>query len=553
MHGWDFTMHRTTAELFLVADSRCAECPKRSLTALSMRIKRKLMASEISQDSLGNVVPEPPSGGQASAGRILFGALLSWLGVVICWLLLSRESGALGQLCQAGSGCDAVLSSRYATLRGVPLPWLGMGFYLLIFSLLTTAIGSAKSAWRGAALSGAVWLSVSGLAFSALLMWVQFGKLRAFCPLCTASAVVILALVATLAKAEPAEATPGSRLTAMALAGMALFSAAAGALLMGGSQGEVLAIVDGQKFTRQQMEEELAISLQPLEQRKYALETDWVQGKVDEVLLSAEAQRLGTTKAELLAARIATLKPPTSEQIKARLAESKRPMSAENAAVASEELLAELARTGLVGEIASRHRLQFFLPPPKIRALQIDLTTAKTFGPTDAPVQLVVFSDFQCQFCARLAPHLQRIRAEFPNEVMMAFRYFPLETHARAMPAAVAAECAAEQGRFWEYHDRLFAEGGDLSDARLLALATKAGLDEARFRQCLQEDRPKKLVEASQRDAAAVGLEGAPAVFVNGKRVEGNLSYRELVNRIRTELRRAGVESAGADEKRAIR
>jgi len=91
----------------------------------------------------------------------------------------------------------------------------------------------------------------------------------------------------------------------------------------------------------------------------------------------------------------------------------------------------------------------------------IDLATAHRLGPANAPVQIVVYSDFQCVFAANWCRSCNS-QAEFPNEVTIVYRHFPLTAHPRAFPAAVAAECAAEQGFFWEYHDKLFVEGGDL-------------------------------------------------------------------------------------------
>lgn len=509
------------------------------------------MAAEIPHDIPSEAAPGSVPAGSVHRGRqLLAGTLLSWIGVLICWLLLHKNSGVVGRICPAGSGCDAVLSSRYSAMGGVPLSWVGLGFYLLLFCLLLVASGSAKVAWRKAALGTAWWLSIAGLTFSVLLMAVQFWVLRAFCPLCTASACVVVLLWAALAKAEAEFTTPGSRGTVLVMIGMALSSLTAAALTHGGVRSEIVAIVDGQKITRQQMEEDLAVALQPVAQQRHAMEVEWLRKKLDAILLEAEAQRVGTTPGQLLASTTDSLPPPTPEEIKARLSKRSLPYNPVNLAAVQEELVLEkreAARNAILNEIASRHSVQLFLPPPKVRALQIDLSTARTAGPTDAPARLVVFSDFQCQFCAQLAPVLQRIRAEFPKEVMVAFRYFPLEAHPRAVPAAVAAECAAEQGAFWAYHDRLFADGGDLSEGRLVALAVEAGLDEERFRQCLQSDRAAGIVETSRRDAAAAGLEGAPAVFLNGRRIEGSLDYPALVARLKAELKRVGERTRSGD------
>jgi len=166
----------------------------------------------------------------------------------------------------------------------------------------------------------------------------------------------------------------------------------------------------------------------------------------------------------------------------------------------------------------------------------IDLSNAHRIGPAKAPLQLVVYSDFQCGYCRQLVPVLQQVRGKFPQEVTIVYRHFPLAIHPRAFPAAVAAECAAEQGHFWEYHDRLFAEGGDLGDARLLDLAASLGLDQERFQACLHSDPPRQAVEANLREASELGLPGSPSVFLNGRRLAGPPTFENLARRIKEAL-----------------
>ena len=173
---------------------------------------------------------------------------------------------------------------------------------------------------------------------------------------------------------------------------------------------------------------------------------------------------------------------------------------------------------------------------PPAGVWMIDLSSAHRIGPAKAAVQLVVYSDFQCGYCRQLVPVLQRVRGEFPQEVTIVYRHFPLAIHPRAFPAAVAAECAAEQGHFWEYHDKLFAEGGDLGDAKLLELASSLGLDQERFRASLHSDPPRQAVEANLREATGLGLPGAPSVFLNGRRLEGPPTYENLARRIKESL-----------------
>ena len=170
------------------------------------------------------------------------------------------------------------------------------------------------------------------------------------------------------------------------------------------------------------------------------------------------------------------------------------------------------------------------------RPIRLDLSTAQLVGNRQAPVQLVIFSDYQCGFCRQLVPVLQQIRLKFPDDVLIAHRDYPLKGHPRAVPAAIAAYCAGQQGAFWEYHDRLYVEGQDLGDSRLLEIATQLRFDLPRFSECLKSDSARQAVQQSREDAEALGLEGVPIVFLNGRRVEGALNLPNLESRIKALL-----------------
>jgi protein-disulfide isomerase len=171
--------------------------------------------------------------------------------------------------------------------------------------------------------------------------------------------------------------------------------------------------------------------------------------------------------------------------------------------------------------------------------LAIDLTKAEITGPPDAGVELVVFSDFTCKFCIELAQVLKKVREKFPTEVLVAHRDFPLGDSGAGFTAAVAGRCAAEQGAFWAYHDRLFAESGVLPEEKLLSIAMELGLDGPRFTQCLHSEKAKAAVIASSREALDIGVPGSPALFLNGVLIGGLVDYATLEKKVREELDRA--------------
>src|SRR5688572_5755249 len=131
-------------------------------------------------------------------------------------------------------------------------------------------------------------------------------------------------------------------------------------------------------------------------------------------------------------------------------------------------------------------------------------------GPADALVTVVEFSDFQCPFCSRVGPSLERLLKEYPNKVRVVFKHNPLPFHGDAHLAAQATAAAHEQGKFWEMHDKLFANQQALSRPNLEAYAKDIGLDVNKFKQGLDSGKFKKVVEDDLAAGRAIGVQGTP-------------------------------------------
>ncbi len=160
-------------------------------------------------------------------------------------------------------------------------------------------------------------------------------------------------------------------------------------------------------------------------------------------------------------------------------------------------------------------------------------------GPDTALVTVVVWSDFQCPFCARSAPVLQQLRSKFGDEVRIVFRHLAMTSHRKAQLAAEAAIAAAEQGKFWAFHDRVFAQFGSLDRADLEAFAKDAGLDMARFTVALDDRRYHELVVTEGATALATGVDGTPTMFVNGQPVVGSRDIATMERIVQAHLDRA--------------
>jgi protein-disulfide isomerase len=218
------------------------------------------------------------------------------------------------------------------------------------------------------------------------------------------------------------------------------------------------------------------------------------------------------------------------------------PYAALEAIVKEELARAEaLVRTGVApGEVYARLTAKGATAPVLVAAAPAGPRTgvevaaradAPSRGPADAKVTIVEFSDFQCPFCARAAPEVNAILGESARDVRVVYRHLPLSFHGRALPAALAAEAAAAQGKFWELHDRLFAAPAALEDADLTRHARALGLDLDRFEADRKAPATRERVEADAAAAAAAGLTATPSFVVNGEVVVGAGRLRDAVKR----------------------
>lgn len=145
------------------------------------------------------------------------------------------------------------------------------------------------------------------------------------------------------------------------------------------------------------------------------------------------------------------------------------------------------------------------------------------WGSHDAPITIVEFTDYECPFCKRFASQTYPIiRANYGHRIRYVVKNFPLTSiHPHAQKAAEAAECAFDQGRFWQYHDKLFEEAPALQVEFLKQYAGEVGLDQAEFAHCLDSGIKREIVESDFQDAVALGLRGTPGFFVNGRALYG--------------------------------
>ena len=168
-------------------------------------------------------------------------------------------------------------------------------------------------------------------------------------------------------------------------------------------------------------------------------------------------------------------------------------------------------------------------------------------GNPQSPLTVVEFADFECPVCGRTEPAVQEIRRKYGDRVRFVFRQFPLtKIHRDAQKAAEASECAAEQGKFWEAEEKLYAGQSDLSEPALERIAGALALDQARFHQCLATGAMTARVTRDAADARALGLRGTPTFFIGRQMIESPLDYAKFSQLLDQELGSLGTTTTGA-------
>jgi protein-disulfide isomerase len=170
------------------------------------------------------------------------------------------------------------------------------------------------------------------------------------------------------------------------------------------------------------------------------------------------------------------------------------------------------------------------------KVFKVDAGDAPARGPKNAPVTLVLFSDFQCPFCKRVEPTITQLEKEYPGKVRVVWKNFPLPFHPNAKPAANAALAAAEQGKFWEMHDKLFENQQSLDRASYEKYAQELGLNMARFKSALDSNKFDAKIASEAKEGAALEVNGTPASFINGHKIDGASPYEEFKKVVDAEL-----------------
>jgi protein-disulfide isomerase len=309
----------------------------------------------------------------------------------------------------------------------------------------------------------------------------------------------------------------------------------------------------GGKITAKDLKEQINPQLKSLNEEALEAYKRTAQNLAVQKILEAEAKKAGvSTPQELIEKQVSAARPVTDEEIDAFYKENKEeiergykdPITGKTRKVSKDELRSFLTDQGM--QQARQDYVRSLIGAADMRVVLKEKTIevpvnpeSPTIGGANAKVVIHEFSDFQCPFCSRGKDVVNQLKQHYGDKVKISFRHFPLERgHPEARPAAIASECAKEQGKFWEYHDKIFDNQKDLPTKPYVAYAKEFGLDIAKFEECLQNPAVDARVTSDFTAGESIGVNSTPTFFVNGKKVAGALPFDQFKTIIDEELKK---------------
>jgi protein-disulfide isomerase len=304
----------------------------------------------------------------------------------------------------------------------------------------------------------------------------------------------------------------------------------------------VVAEVNGAPILASELEQKVTGRLARFRQDEYEVRRQTLDELIAERLLDAEAVKRKLTPEELLRQEVdAKVTPLPAAQVEAIYEQNKDRFAGQTRADALarvRDVLAQRAkaerRAAFDKELRAAARVAVRLDTPRT-AITIPAGAPST-GPADPKVTIVEFTDYQCPYCHRAQAVVDQVLARYSGKVRFVHLDFPLDGHPGAIPAARAARCAGEQGKFWEYHRSLMTAPGTLDEADLKGRATALRLDVGGFGKCLSSGRHEEAIQASLRQGEDLGVTGTPAYFVNGRMLSGARPLEAFTELIDAEL-----------------
>jgi len=327
-----------------------------------------------------------------------------------------------------------------------------------------------------------------------------------------------------------------------------IVSAAVLGLVTAAIAEEPVATVGTHTITRAELEKHLKPKLIELDSQRFEVLSEGLDEMVAEELFKQEAKARGISPEALEEQEITKKIPaPTDAEIQKVYDENKEQLGEATLESIKPRIVDYLKQQqeaerheALVTELKKKYKTTISLAAPVV---QVGTGGRPSRGGANAAVTIIAFSDYECPFCKRAETVVQKVLSTYGDKIRYVHRDFPLPMHAHARDASQAAGCANAQGKFWEYHEKLFA-AEDLSPDKLKEMAGQVGLDKAKFDDCFAKQPYTEAIDKDIADGSDVGVSGTPAFFINGHMLSGAQPFEKFKEVIDAELAKAGKGKA---------
>jgi protein-disulfide isomerase/uncharacterized membrane protein len=486
----------------------------------------------------------PPFGDRSKTSILLL--LISLAGLTVSLMSGFHESiSFLKPLCP--SACKDTLEIHFMRM---PLWLLGAVFY---------SVTAMLAVFRQ---EMATWIAGPAAGVEALLILLMI-QLKAPCVFCTANAaVILLLLMATFRKELFWQETTLALIFFVAFFSWVPFGndlshsgpksapRPAAAAPPGSDDSGIAATVGDEVITNQRLDVLLGPQLMEARRSIYRMKREKLDQLVVQIVLDKEAKQQGKTLDNLIEQITSAGSTQVEEsEIDKYIQDNQQELQEFKGTLPDlrqqiRTFLEQQKKSQVIKDYAhgleSKYGVRILVPVPYPPRITIDIQDAPTLGPSNAPVTIVEFSDYECPACRSTHEVVKQIRAAYGDSVRWIYKDYPLRRHKDAFKAAEASHCAQEQGKFWQYQESLFT-AQDLSPVNLVSNAAQLGMAPENFSQCLQDSKYKALVEKNLREVAQAGLDRTPSFIINGTLFPGGLSLEDFRSIIDEELKRAGL------------
>ena len=308
-----------------------------------------------------------------------------------------------------------------------------------------------------------------------------------------------------------------------------------------------IANVDGQSILASDLEKYAGRQLSLQRENLYKLEKQKLEEYISAFLLTQEAKKSGVSVETVLDQEVNSKILPVGDDEIDVFYKSNKARIAVDLDKVREQIRDYLHNQKINAQKAlffdslrSKAKVITYLKPPPVFRAELSVAGEPFKGSQKAPVTIVKFEDFQCPFCKQVQPTLNELLSRYDGKVRLVHKDLPLESlHPQARHAAEAARCAYEQGRFWEYHDKLYANSPKADAGDLKNYAKEVALNVDSFDRCLASGKYKAVVQQDLNEGAKLGLTGTPTFFINGREMSGNRPLDAFEAIIDEELARA--------------